>query len=210
MGVRFVGVRTVAAAESSLEDAPLLNGVCAVFAAGSFDAGWRSAAGFCGVFMPGSGSSRTEGRSSRDDCSCSDCAVSQLSFDPALAALSGVGAGCSGEVSARKQVGHGDRSKACVRIPSAASLIDAPCCRVGATRYESCQCRASGSRKGYMSESTGGYDKKVNSVCTALCAFRPTQNVASLDGSRKQPHHGINGFGHVVIVNTAAQQAVRY
>lgn len=102
MGVRFVGVRTEETAARSLDDVLLLNGVCAPvgFAVGSLDADLgASAAGFCGVLMAGSGSSRTEGSSSSCGCSCSDCAVSQLSFDPALVALSGVGAGYSREVS---------------------------------------------------------------------------------------------------------------
>ena len=102
MGVRFVGVRTEETAASNLDDVLLLKGVCAPagFAVGSLEADFgASAAGFCGVFMTGSGSSRTEGRSSSCGCSCSDCAVSQLSFDPALTALSGVGAGYGDEVS---------------------------------------------------------------------------------------------------------------
>jgi hypothetical protein len=106
MGVRFVGVRIEATAASSLDDVLLPMGVCAPagFAVGSLEADFgASAAGFSGVFTTGSGSSRTEGRSSSCGCSCSDCAVSQLSFDPALTALSGVGAGYGNEVSPRRR-----------------------------------------------------------------------------------------------------------
>jgi hypothetical protein len=100
--VRLVGVRTEATAASSLDDVLLLKGVCEPvgFAVGSLmvDLG-GTMLGFCGVFVTGSGSSRTEGRLSVCSCSCSDWAVSQLSFDPALTVRSGVGAGYSKTVS---------------------------------------------------------------------------------------------------------------
>ena len=107
MGVRFVGVCTEGTGESSLEDVLLLNGVFSVFAVGSLELDWRSSVtAFRGVLITGSGSSSTEGSSSSRDISCSDCAVSQLSFDPALTALSGVGAGYSNDISKCKQNRH--------------------------------------------------------------------------------------------------------